>query len=312
MKLAPIKVENVRPELRKAFGRIPTMNLEKAFSRWLMNMFIRILSARKKTSDVAVTVEDLGDAQARIYVPAGPLSGAGLLWIHGGGTVMGKTVMNDSECCDHAKHLKAVVVSVEYRVAPKHPYPAAIDDCYAVWRWFQKNAERLRVDPKRIAIAGQSAGGGLTAALCQRILDKGDVQPVAQCLYYPMLDDRTAANSELNAVGHLGWDNRNNHFGWSAYLDQPPGSPKTPPWGAPGRREDLTGLPPAWIGVGDLDLFVEENKSYAARLEQAGCPTELLIIEDAPHGFDSLVPDAPVSQKFVASARKFLRQYLDA
>lgn len=305
-----IKTENLRPELEKAFARIPTLNVGKASTRWLMTILGHILSARTKVPNVTISVEDLGNAKARIYIPAGTLSGAAILWIHGGGYVLGKAAINDRECSEHAERLGVVVVSVEYRVAPKHPYPAAIDDCFDVWCWMQKQAERLGVEAHRIAIAGQSAGGGLAAALCQRILDSGGEQPAAQCLYYPMLDDRTAANVDLNAVKYIGWDNRSNHYGWSAYLGQPPGSSDVPPWGAPGRRTELAGLPPAWIGVGDLDLFLEENIAYAERLKEAGCPTELLIITGAPHGFDNLVPNAEVSQDFVDSARKFLTLHL--
>lgn len=323
MAKARMNIEDVRPELREAFARLPSMSLGNPVARWLMakvifpivlarNAIERRIAGRKNFSDISVTVENLGTAQARVYVPSGPLSGAGLLWIHGGGMVIGSAAMNDNDCREYGAQLNSVVVSVEYRLAPKHPYPAAIDDCYAVWCWFQENAERLGVDPKRIAIAGQSAGGGLSAALCQRIQDTGGVQPAAQCLFYPMLDDRTAADKGLDEIEHIGWHNRNNRFGWGAYLAQPPGAAEVPPWGSPGRREDLSGQPPAWIGVGDLDLFLEENKSFAARLERAGCPAELRIIEGAPHGFDAVAFDAQVSKDFVASATAFLKKHLQA
>lgn len=307
-----MKINDLAPEFRKSYGRLPQLDLQKPLSRWLMQFFLRMHTGRNKNPDVALSIEELGDAQARIYIPNGAKSGAGLLWIHGGGMIIGYAAANDADCCRYASELGAVVASVEYRLAPKHPYPAALDDCFAVWLWFLENAERLGVDADRIAISGQSAGGGLSAALCQRILDEGGVQPAAQCLFYPMLDDHTAAREELTAVNHLGWNNSNNNFGWSAYLGQPAGSPETPPWSAPGRREDLSGLPPAWIGVGDKDIFFEEDRAYAARLKQANIPCELVIVDGAPHGFDVVAPDANASKKFISSAEQFLARCLNS
>jgi len=311
MKATLMKIQDIQPEMQKAFKRMPKINLEKTYARLLMNIFGRLFFSPKKNAGVTVTVKKIGEAEARIYIPNGDISGAGLLWIHGGGYIVGSAKMSELECSDHAIRLNSVVVSVEYRLAPKHPFPAAMDDCYAVWRWMVDNAKQLGVDPRRIAIAGQSAGGGLAAALCQKILDLDAEQPVAQCLYYPMLDDRTALDQDLTAVNHIGWDNRNNYFGWKSYMGQLPGLPDVPQWSVPARREDLSGLPPAWIGVGDLDLFFEENKAYAKRLEQAGVSTETFIVDAAPHGFDTLVPDAKDSKEFVASLTHFLKTHLD-
>lgn len=305
-----MKLEDIKPEYRKGASMFRHINLKRRIWRWLVNLMFVGMESKVNDPSVAMTVVDLGTAQARVFVPSEAKSGAGLVWIHGGGMVIGRASYNDGDCVQYAKALGAVVVSVEYRLAPKHPYPAAIDDCYAVWTWFLEHADEFGVDPNRIAISGQSAGGGLSAALCQRVLDEGGVQPACQCLFYPMLDDRTATNETLSVINHLGWNNKNNHFGWSAYLGQPAGSVDVQRWAVPGRREDLTGLPPAWIGVGDKDLFFEENKAYAARLMHAGIPCELVIVQDVPHGFDITVPDVPTSQQFRASALEFLQNSL--
>jgi acetyl esterase/lipase len=199
------------------------------------------------------------------------------------------------------------VVSVAYRLAPEHPFPAALDDAHAAWQWLQGAAASLGVDPARVAVGGASAGGGLAACLAQRLRDEGRVQPAAQLLVYPMLDDRTAARRELDGAGHLVWHNRSNRAGWSAYLG---GAPEVPAYAVAARHGDLHGLPPAWIGVGDLDLFWSEDRAYAERLEAAGVAVEFLEIAGAPHGFDMMAPDVPLARAFAASQVAFLRARL--
>lgn len=161
------------------------------------------------------------------------------------------------------------------------------------------------MDPLKIAVGGQSAGGGLAAVLCQKLLDEGAVQPLAQCLLYPMLDDRTAADRTLDGQ-FLIWSNESNRFGWKSYLAQTPGAEQTPPYAVPARRTDLRGLPPAWIGVGTCDLFQAEDRAYAQNLQSAGVPVHLEILEGAPHGFIGFGADAPMAKGFVASMTSFL------
>jgi acetyl esterase/lipase len=127
-----------------------------------------------------------------------------LLWVHGGGLISGTAGANDPECSAYARDLKLVVVSVEYRLAPKYPFPAALDDCFETWQWMQQSADKLEINPSRIAISGQSSGGGLTASLAHRIFDEGGIQPAAQALFCPMLDDRTALRHELDIIQHCG------------------------------------------------------------------------------------------------------------
>jgi acetyl esterase/lipase len=199
------------------------------------------------------------------------------------------------------------VVSAEYRLAPENPCPAAIDDCHTAWTWLRERAASLGVDPARVAVGGQSAGGGLAAALVQRLHDEVGPQPLAQWLFCPMLDDRTAARRDLDRVGHLVWNNRLNHFGWRAYLAAEPGVSKVPRYAVPARRGDLSGLPPAWIGVGDIDLFHDEDRAYAEQLRADGVETQFEVVPGGPHGFEAWGRDTEVGRTYLAAARTWLR-----
>lgn len=303
--------EDLRPEFRKPYSKVPFLSLNKWWALHLMRLALGLGFRPQKDPDVTRTTIKLAQFEIRLYQPVGHASGAGMVWIHGGGMVVGKAKMNDATCNAYVKEIGMVVASVEYRVAPEAPYPAAIDDCFATWLWLLDHAAELGIDPTRIAIAGASAGGGLSAALAQRVFDTGGQQPAAQILFYPMLDDRTAARDELTSIEHIGWTNSNNFFGWSSYLGHDAGSAaETPPWAVPGRREDVTGLAPAWIGVGDKDLFFEENCAYAERLKRAGIDCHIERVEGGPHGFDSLVPAAQTSKDFIASSNQFLAKHL--
>jgi len=305
-----MNVKKIHPELRKAIGRMPSMPIHHRLGLSVIRWMSKLMLKSRPVSGVTVEERKLGSAIVRIYRPEKHLSGAGLLWIHGGGLIMGFAAMNDNECFSYAKKLNLVVVSVEYRLAPEHQFPAAIDDCFEAWKWFQAAAGELGVDPSRIAVAGQSAGGGLSASLAQRIYDEGGVQPASQVLIYPMLDDRTAAREELDLVKHRMWNNKNNRGGWTWYLGGPPGKPDTPPYAVPARREDLSGLPPTWIGVGDVDLFYEESCQYAQRLTDAGVECQLYTVSMAPHGFEILVPESSVAKTFNSEIYQFLRESL--
>lgn len=232
-------------------------------------------------------------------------SGA-LLWIHGGGYVIGSTEQYHHNCCDYATRAGIVVVSVEYRLAPEHPFPAGLEDCYAALRWLHAHAADLGVDPARIAVGGDSAGGGLAAALGQLAHDRGEVPVRFQLLVYPMLDDRTLRASGAPGHGVLVWDARSNAFAWGCYLGHLPGSREPRAYAVPARRDDLAGLPPAWIGTGGLDLFHDENVQYAERLQAAGVACELLDIPGLYHGGDTI--PAVTSQ----TARDFTTSSIEA
>jgi acetyl esterase/lipase len=195
-----------------------------------------------------------------------------------------------------------VVVSVDYRLAPETRFPGSLEDNYAALRWLYANATELGVDRTRIALLGESAGGGHVAALAIAARDRGEVPVAMQVMLYPMLDDRTGSSRAVPA--HLGvyvWDAAANRFGWSSLLGVPAGSHAVPRGAVPARVDNLRGLPPAFIGVGSIDLFVEEDIAYARRLIEAGVPTELYVAPGGYHGFDIIVPDARISKRFKAA-----------
>lgn len=294
----------VHPDLRRApLAAIPF------HWRWALPVWRWATGLARPVPRTGVDVVDHAEAgvPVRVYRPQAGASGGALVWLHGGGLIVGRLAMDDGRCAAWARDLGLVVVSVDYRLAPEHPFPAALDDAHAAWTWVQGAADALGVDPTRVAVGGASAGGGLAACLAQRLRDAGGTQPAAQLLVYPMLDDRTAARRELDDAGYLVWTNRSNRAGWSAYVGGAPGVPEVPAFAAAARRADLGGLPPAWIGVGALDLFLDEDRAYAARLEAAGVATELCEVPGAPHGFDALAPDVPLARAFASRQAEFLR-----
>ena len=301
----------VSPELQPALRRLPPMPFGSALGRMLVQAAIALLPAAKVAGVEIRVVRDVA-AGLRVYAPARRLSAGALLWIHGGGFLIGRPILNDRLCCATALRLGIAVVSVGYRLAPRHPFPAALDDCLAGWAWLQQAAAGLGVDRHLVAIGGQSAGGGLAASLVQRVHDMDGPGAAAQWLFCPMLDDRTAARRELDAVAHFVWSNRRNELGWRSYLGQAPGAAALAPYAAAARRADLRGLPPAWIGVGDIDLFEEEDRAYARRLAEAGGQVTFVAVPGAPHGFEAWAPHAPVSQAFIAGAQSWLGETLAA
>ncbi|WP_344779117.1 alpha/beta hydrolase [Microbacterium marinilacus] len=305
-------LERVHPQLRRMARRAPRMNVESGIARGLARFATRRLMRPARVP--GVTVRDVvdGDARLRLYTPQEP-SGSGLVWIHGGGMVIGAPRQDDRFCAETAAELGVVIASADYRMAPEHPFPAPQHDCLAVWTWLQRHAEELGVDPARVAVGGGSAGGGLAASIVAALHDAGGPRPAAQWLLYPMLDDRTAARRDLDAIDNFVWNNEANRFGWGALLlgTARPGDDAVPPAASPARRQDLAGLPPTWIGVGDIDLFHDEDVDHARRLEAAGVPVALAVLAGAPHGFETLGADTEVVREFVTRAREWLREALD-
>jgi acetyl esterase/lipase len=304
-----VDIERIHPELRGVIGRFPRIPFHRRIVPVIINALMRLTPRARSLPDVSVSDETHGNTRVRIYRPAKGLSGAALLWIHGGGFIIGDSASNDRECAALARELGLLVVSVDYRLAPKHPFPAALDDCLSVWQWMQSAAKSLAIDPARIAISGQSAGGGLAASLALRIRDAGGTQPAAQALMCPMLDDRTGARLELDAAGHFIWNNRSNRAAWTWYMGRPAGAPDVPRYAA-AARHDLAGLPSTWIGVGDADLFLDEDRRYAECLRKSGVSCELHVVPMAPHGFEMLVPEAPVTREYFDAYHRFLRTNL--
>jgi acetyl esterase/lipase len=235
----------------------------------------------------------------------------GILHMHGGGFTASSALHGLRSVQALAATLDCPVVSVEYRLAPETIWSGSLEDNYAALLWMHGHAAELGVDPARIALMGESAGGGHAALLAIAARDRCEVRVAFQCLTYPMLDDRSGTSRKLaDHIGYFGWNGEANRFGWKAFLGCSPGGRKVPSEAVPARCADLSGLPPAWIGVGGLDLFVEEDIDYAMRLNRSGVPAELLVVPGAFHGFDMFVGDAAVSRRFAAARLDALRRGL--
>ena len=285
------------PDLRRIARVIPKQVITPV-TLPIMRMGTRLMG-RHTPEDVEVLTLTSG-VGVRLYRPTGATgAGPALLWIHGGGYVIGSAAQDDQLCRRFARELGATVASVDYRLAPENPYPVPLEDCYDALAWL---ARLPSVDPARLAIGGASAGGGLAAALALLARDRDEIPLAAQLLVYPMLDDRTVQRDGLDNPGHRLWNQSSNKFGWACYLGD-----ADPDIAVPARREDLSGLPPAWMGVGTLDLFHDEDVAYAERLRAAGVPCQVEVVSGAFHGFDGIVPKAEVSQSFFNSQCAVLR-----
>lgn len=258
-----------------------------------------------------------GDASSLKLVSYQPVRAAGAvrpayLHLHGGGFICGSTDMDASRDEHLADVMNCVVVSVDYRLAPETVFPGAIEDCYAALKWLHSHASELGVDRGRIIVGGESAGGGLAAALSLLARDRGEVPIAAQMLVYPMIDDRTGAHGASPPyVGEFLWTPASNCFGWEALLGRPPGGKNVSCYAAAARAIDLTGLPPTFMCVPSLDLFLDEDIDYARRLMKAGVPTELHVYPGAYHGFDMMVACAlaeQLAEDFRSAFLKFARR----
>ena len=231
----------------------------------------------------------------RIYRPREARGELGCIFhIHGGGFVGGNLAEVEFLHRPLAAELRCMIVTVDYRLAPETSFPGNIEDCYSALAWTFANAADLGIDPGRIGLMGESAGGGLAAALALLARDRGEHPIKFQHLVYPMLDDRTCVREQNPYAGEFVWSHANNLFGWTSLLGEKPGGRDVSHFAAPARATDLQGLPPTFIGTAALDLFVDENIDFAARLVRAGVPTELHVWPGAFHGFD-LVPGSRVS-----------------
>lgn len=251
------------------------------------------------------------DVGLRVYHPAGVGPFGCIYHIHGGGYVAGDAASLEFAHRPLAAALGCVIVSVDYRLAPETPHPGPVEDCYAGLAWVVAQADVLRIDLNRLGVMGESAGGGLAAALTLLARDRGEIRLAFQHLTYPMLDDRTCCVPDPHPhAGKFIWTPNNNRFGWSALLGHEPGQEAVSPYAAAARATDLAGLPAAYIATGALDLFLEEDLDYARRLIRAGVPTELHVFPGAFHGFD-IHPTAAVAiaarDARVAALRRALR-----
>jgi acetyl esterase/lipase len=233
-----------------------------------------------------------------------------IVHIHGGGFVAGAPEMKDVENRLLASELRCAIYSVDYRLAPEAPHPSPLEDIYSVFAWLHGNAGQLGLDPARIGIKGESGGGGFAAAAALYARDHEGPKFAFQHLIYPMIDDRTAVRKDLHPhVGEFVWTQQHNYFGWRSLLGKEPGSAGASPYAAPSRAVDVSGLPPSYISVGGLDLFLEENMTYAERLSRAGVPVEFHMYPRAYHGFYRAT-NARVTQQAERDTREALRRFL--
>lgn len=251
--------------------------------------------------------EGAPDIMVRIYRPVG-VTGTlpGIYYIHGGGMILGDVAGEDATASSLCEQVGAVVVSVEYRLAPEHPHPAPVEDCYAGLRWMAAHAAELGYDPDRLALYGGSAGGGLVLGTVLLARDRGGPAIAFMMPIYPMIDDThtTPSSHEITDVGI--WDRAGNIEAWAWYL----GDGKPDQYAAPARAEDLSGLPPAYIDVGTVDLFRDEDIAFANRLMQAGVPCELKVNPGSYHASEVFAPDAELSRRIRADRVAALRRAL--
>ena len=251
--------------------------------------------------DVQVHKAKAGRVPLLILHPQHPKKNApGVLWIHGGGYILGmKEMVYMSRAVDLVKNYGAVVISPGYRLAWLKPYPAALHDCYAALKFMSKHAIRLGINPAQIMVGGESAGGGLAAAVCMMARDRGDVKVAYQMPLYPMLSNIDTDSSRDNH-GRV-WNTKRNHIGWRFYL-RGKAKEKVPPYASPAQQDDYSGLPPAYSFVGDGEPFYTETLQYIENLKAAGVPAEVDVYHSDMHAFDMMRPEDEQSRE---AARRF-------
>ena len=313
------------PELAAALAAIPPDVLTKlsssgiATGREMIATMFPVLTNAELRRDGAIDVDEqqvpgpAGDPDVSLLIlrPVGRTAPVPAIYhIHGGGMIMGHNRFGIAELVDYVVELGVAVVSVEYRLSPEHPHPAPIEDCYAGLVWTAEHAADLGIDPSRLLLFGGSAGGGLAAALALLARDRGGPDLSHQILLCPMLDDREITQSSREYDGLGVWDPAANRLGWTSLLGDARGGPDVPPYAAPSRAADLSGLPPAYVDVGSAEIFRDEAIDYAARLVRAGVSVELHMWAGGFHGFESLAPYAAVTKDAAAARLNYLHRQL--
>jgi acetyl esterase/lipase len=297
----------VDPELVAVIDGIPDMSVSAERLAATRTAIAELTKQQLADADTSVHVTEHfapgcdGAPQVRVllYRPRNLAANVPVMFqIHGGGFLFGTAELGDPRNRALAKAIGCAIVSTDYRLAPESTYPAALEDVYSALTWVHERGPALGLDPRRIAVRGDSAGGGLAAALAMLARDRGGPPILFQLLVYPMLDDRTCVARQHPFAGEFIWDLPSNRFAWRSWLGMDPGAPEVPVLAAPARSEVLGGLPPTLIATAALDLFIEENLDFARRLIRAGVPTEVVVVPGAFHGFEAVAPDATISRIF--------------
>ncbi|VVJ18823.1 Lipase [Amycolatopsis camponoti] len=310
----------IDPELVPWLDMLPAVTLTDyealVAARSSMGQLGEVLPAYEPANPIDVrdtTVPGPSDAPevpVRVYSPANRTGAVpGLLYIHGGGFVLGDLDMFHASLLRLVDELGIVIVSVDYRLAPEHPFPAPVEDCYAALQWVEAKAAELGIDPARIGVGGESAGGGLSAAVALLARDRGGPALCFQYLGIPELDDRLDTPSMRAYTDTPLWNQPNAVFSWTSYLDAEPGGDGVSPYAAPARAADLAGLPPAFVTTCQFDPLRDEGIQYAQRLAHAGVATELRHYPGTFHG-SGMVETAAISRRMFADEVDALRRGL--
>jgi acetyl esterase/lipase len=257
------------------------------------------------TTDFHTVAEDGTKVLLRWYAKEGAAPGPAALYLHGGGMILGSVALYDAPIARYVSASGVPMLAVDYRLAPEHPDPTPVEDVYAGLRWLHDHADGLGVDPARIGVMGDSAGGGLAAGVTLLARDRGGPAVARQILIFPMLDDRTTT-PDPELVPFVTWNYEDNTTGWAALLGDRAGGTDVSPYAAAARAVDLTGLPPTYLEVGQLDIFRDEDLDYARRLGAAGVDVEFHLHPGVQHEFDTFAWDADVARRAVADRLRAL------
>jgi acetyl esterase/lipase len=258
-----------------------------------------------RTTDFHMLASDGADVLLRWYVKKGGAPGPAVLYLHGGGMISGSVALYDGPISRYVSSSGVAMLAVDYRLAPEHPYPTPVEDCYSGLQWLTEHVGELGVDPARIAMMGDSAGGGLGAAVALLARDRGGPVLSHQILIYPMLDDRNTS-PDPDIVPFAVWSYDDNITGWGALLGDAIGGANVTAYAAPARATDLSGLPSCYLEVGQLDIFRDEGLAYAQRLSGAGVSVEFHLRPGVPHEFDTYAHATDIARRSVADRLRVL------
>lgn len=305
-------IDKLNKELIKGYTELPIANLDdlESIRKQTNSQQFKIPDNIKITNQYIPGPMYHPNLRVRVYQPKQfkpPLPA--ILYIHGGGFIFGTPEMQDQLCCLYVKEINCIVFSVDYRLAPEHPFPAAIEDCYSTLLWMSKNATKLGINPTKITLLGHSAGGGLATAVSLMARDRNGPSICFLMPLYPMLDDRNITLSSKQIKDNKVWNGDFNKKAWSMYLK---GINKNAIsyYAAPARADNYNGLPPTYTFIGDLDPFRDETINFVMHLSQSGVPTEFHLYPGCFHAFERIVPDAMISKQATNAYIEVLKKVL--